>query len=396
MNTSPLAAPYERAEFLDWLRIIAIGFLLLFHTGMLFVGWGWHIENADTAVVLELPMDLAHRLRMPLLFVIAGASIFFALGRRRSGEVLVERSKRLLVPLVAGMFLIVPPQIYYERLFRQQWTGDYFHYYMEKVLQLQVYPQGDFSWHHLWFVAYLFIYCLLLVPLFARLRHRACRLRPGAWLYLLALPVGLNEAVLKPLFPESHNLVRDWYILGHYALLFSYGFLLSWLPGSWQWLMQQRRKSLLLGCAVVATIVTLESVGVLHDDTIGDAFAANLFTWVWLLVMLGYGKRWLSHSNAALRYLREASYPVYILHQTVIIAVGYYVIQAPWSWQLKYLLVLALTLLICFVLYEALIRRLLPLRLIFGLKARPAVQTGHQQAPTAAAVLSSPASPVSD
>jgi peptidoglycan/LPS O-acetylase OafA/YrhL len=368
MQTSS-TTEYERAYFLDWLRVIAIGFLLLYHTGMLFVGWGWHIENNATAPVLQMPMDIAHRLRMPLLFVIAGASIYFAFKRSSARQILRERTKRLLLPLVAGMFLIVPPQIFFERLFRQQWTGDYLHFYGEKVLQFQPYPQGNFSWHHLWFIAYLFVYCLLLLPLFAYWYKRKRAVRPGNWLYTLGLPLGINEALLKPLFPETHNLVSDWYIFFHYALLFVYGFLLCWLPAAWDWLSQHRHKSALAGTALIIIILALKKINFLQEDTTLDAISANLFTWTWLLAFFGYGKYWLSFDNALLRYLREATYPVYILHQTVIVAVAYYIVQQPWSWGSKYLLVLGLTVVFCLLLYQLLICRFAWLRVIFGLKA---------------------------
>ena len=115
--------PTPRYEFLDWLRVLAILLLLFFHTGMLFVGWGWHITNAETIPALEFPMDLAHRLRMPLLFVIAGAGMWFALQRRTGAQLFKERTVRLLLPLVIGMFLIIPPQVFYERLFQGQWHG---------------------------------------------------------------------------------------------------------------------------------------------------------------------------------------------------------------------------------------------------------------------------------
>src|SRR5688572_24200126 len=145
----------ERYDFLDWLRVIAIFVLLFFHTGMIFVGWGWHIENADVITALERPMDIAHRLRMPLLFVIAGAGMWFALRSRSASQVLGERSLRLLLPLVVGMFVIVAPQVYMERVFRGDWQGGYAEFFFERVLRLEPYPAGDFSWHHLWFVAYL-------------------------------------------------------------------------------------------------------------------------------------------------------------------------------------------------------------------------------------------------
>ena len=101
----------ERYDFLDWLRVIAIFVLLFFHTAMMFVGWGWHVVNAETIPGLESPMDISHRLRMPLLFVIAGAGMWFALRRRTGTQLFKERTLRLLLPLVVGMFLIVPPQV---------------------------------------------------------------------------------------------------------------------------------------------------------------------------------------------------------------------------------------------------------------------------------------------
>jgi hypothetical protein len=152
MNTVKSIGASTRYDFLDWLRVIAIFVLLFFHTGMLFVGWGWHIENAETLTALRLPMDISHRLRMPLLFIIAGAGMWFALKSRNGGGVVRERSMRLLIPIVAGMLLIVPPQIYFERLFRGQWDGGYLQFFFERVLQFQPYPEGNFSWHHLWFI----------------------------------------------------------------------------------------------------------------------------------------------------------------------------------------------------------------------------------------------------
>src|SRR5690349_24003706 len=132
MNTT---TPTPRYEFLDWLRVLAIFLLLLFHTGMLFVGWGWHLQNAETIPALQWPMDLAHRLRMPLLFVIAGAGMWFALRRRGAGAFIGERTLRLLVPLVVGMLLIVPPQVYVERIAHGEFTGNYLDFMIHRVFQ---------------------------------------------------------------------------------------------------------------------------------------------------------------------------------------------------------------------------------------------------------------------
>ncbi len=248
-----------RYDFLDWLRVIAIFVLLFFHTGMLFVGWGWHIQNADTIGMLAWPMDIAHRLRMPLLFVVAGAGMWFALNRRSGAQLVGERSVRLLLPLVAGMFLIVPPQVYFERIFHGQWNGGYVSFLFERVFEFHPYPSGDFSWHHLWFIAYLYVYALLLLPFMLWWKRHRPQLRPGMWVFALGIPLSVNEALLRPIFPETHNLVADWYLFVHYLLFTTYGFVLASLPGTWDWLADQRRRSL------ISTVALLASATVLYE-----------------------------------------------------------------------------------------------------------------------------------
>jgi peptidoglycan/LPS O-acetylase OafA/YrhL len=358
----------ERYDFLDWLRVIAIFVLLFFHTGMIFVGWGWHVMNAERIDALAIPMDISHRLRMPLLFVIAGAGMWFALQRRSGVQLFKERSVRLLVPLLIGMFLIVPPQVFYERLFQGQWQGGFIDFLLGRTLQFRPYPDGDFSWHHLWFILYLYVYVPLLLPLMLWWRGRQDKLQPGVWVCALALPLGLNEAVLKPLFPEAHNLIEDWYVFNHYLLFTSYGYLLASMPGSWQWLASQRHRFAAAGVTLFAGATLLFELGVIHRDTPIDAFVATAFTWACVLAFLGYGYRHLSFCNPLLRWARDASYPIYILHQTLIVTIGYYVIQASWSPGAKYWIVLAATLASCCILYELVVRRFGVTRLIFGMK----------------------------
>jgi peptidoglycan/LPS O-acetylase OafA/YrhL len=370
----------ERYDFLDWLRVIAILVLLFFHTGMMFVGWGWHVMNEQTIAGLVIPMDISHRLRMPLLFVIAGAGMWFALRRRTGTQLFKERTVRLLVPLVVGMFLIVPPQVFYERLFRGQWGGGYVQFFLERTLQFQPYPHGDFSWHHLWFIVYLYVYVPVLLPVMLWWKRAAVRLQPGPWLYALALPLGINEAVLKPLFPEAHNLVKDWYVFNHYLLFTIYGFVLASMPNVWAWIASQRHRLLVTGVAIYVVVTILFMRSVIHRDTAIDAFVATAFTWACVLAFIGYGYRHLSFTNPLLHWARDASYPVYILHQTVIVAIGYYVVQAPWSPGVKYWTVLVATLVSCVALYELILRRFGVTRLIFGMKPQRAKAVPNAEA----------------
>jgi len=358
----------QRYEFLDWLRVIAIFVLIFFHTGMLFVGWGWHITNDQVIESLQRPMDLAHRLRMPLLFVIAGAGMWFALQRRSGAGFTRERTLRLLIPAIIGMFLIVPPQIYIERIAHGEWHGGYLDFFIHRVLQFQPYPAGNFSWHHLWFVVYLYVYALLLLPLMLWWRKARPVLKPGAWILLLALPLGLNETLLKPIFPETHNLVHDWYIFIHYLLLTVYGFALASSPASWDWLAKFRRVALAIALTITIGGMSLINAGVFVRGKPVDLMFANVFTWTWIMVFLGFGRQYLSFGNRLLSWARDASYPIYILHQTVIILIGYFVIRQPWAPWTKYWVVAASTLVTCVLLYEFLVRRVGVLRFAFGMK----------------------------
>jgi len=365
-----------RYDFLDWLRVIAIFVLIFFHTGMLFVGWGWHITNDEVIEGLQFPMDISHRLRMPLLFVIAGAGMWFALQRRSGKAFAGERTLRLLVPAVIGMFLIVPPQVYIERLAHGQWHGGYLDFFTQRVLQFEPYPAGNFSWHHLWFIIYLYVYVLLLLPLMLWWRKAKLVLKPGAWILALGLPLGINEALLKPLFPETHNLTHDWYIFVHYLLLTVYGFALASSPASWDWLAKFRYGSLAVALGVTFGGLGLIEAGVMHRDTAADSIFANIFTWTWIMVFFGFGRQYLSFGNRLLSWARDASYPVYILHQTVIIVIAYFVISQPWAAWTKFWVVAGATIVVCVVLYEFLLRRVGVLRLAFGIKTHGPRQVG--------------------
>ena len=364
-----------RYDFLDWLRVIAIFVLLFFHTGMLFVGWGWHITNAETIPALQWPMDLAHRLRMPLLFVIAGAGMWYALQRRSAVAFAGERTLRLLVPAIAGMFLIVPPQVFVERVADGDWQGGYLAFFVERVLRFEPYPAGDFSWHHLWFIVYLFVYVLLLLPLMSWWRRVKPVLDAGPWLFALGLPLGINEALLKPLFPETHSLVNDWYTFNHYLMLTLFGFAMASVRGVWDWLAAIRFWSRGAALCITVGLLTAFEIGFVEHDSLADYLWANLFTWTWLLAFLGLGRQYLSFSNPLLAWSRDASYPVYILHQTVIIVIAYFVIQRPWTPWTKYGVVLIATLISCVLVYELVLRRSALTRLLFGIKSKPGART---------------------
>ncbi|RJS19189.1 acyltransferase [Corallococcus sp. H22C18031201] len=370
MNAPARPASEHRPD-LDWLRVIAIALLHFFHTGMMFNRWDWHVKSPVPLPALEPLMELLHLVRMPLLMVISGVGTALALRHRSLGSFAKDRAKRLLWPLVLGMFVIVPPQIYAERLQRGQFAGSYLDFY-PSVFEFVTYPRGSLSWHHLWFVAYLFVYCVLALPLFAWMETRggqAFLARANAWLSrgfnvaLLCLPLVLNQIALNG-SPETHALVDDPRTLLHYAMLFLFGHLFGRCPGVWERLVALRHVLLGIGVAVL--------VPMLPDGAfplVAERLGQGIILWTLLLSALGYARARLLTRPAWLARAQELSYPFYILHQTVIVVLGLAMLRLPLGPWALFASVLAASLLVTWALCEG-AARVDWLRPCFGMKPR--------------------------
>lgn len=387
-SSDALSAPTTRRYDLDWLRVGAILILLFYHTGMIYVSWGWHIKSPAHSQSMEEVMRWLHRWRMPLLFFISGGGTWFALRKRTYGRYASERFRRLFVPLVFGMFVVVPPQVYIEWLFRGWYAGSYLDFYPE-VLKFQPYREGvksgAFSWHHLWFILYLFVYSVVSIPLFRWLKtdrgqraiDRLASLlnRPGGALALV-IPLWANDLLLGGFFPnETHGLFDDWAYFMKNLLLFWYGYVLVSRVAFWQLLTDQRR--IFLGATVVCTLILYGwRATITEDATEASGVLRTLYsfnsiglTWFSVLASIGYGYRYLNVNKPILPHLTEAVYPFYILHQTAIIVIGYWALKTLdlGVWAGFWFISLA-SLVVCVALYVVLIRPLKSLRVVFGLK----------------------------
>jgi glucans biosynthesis protein C len=373
--------PAGREYGLDWLRVFAFCVLILYHSGMAFVSWDWHLKNPQQSGALEFFMLFVNRWRLPLLFLISGAGVFFSLRRRSFLEFSTERLKRLLIPLLVGMFVIVPPQIYFERLSQgAQYT--YAEFY-SSVFQFSPYPAGSFSWHHLWFVAYILVYSLVGIPVFALLRGGAGQRLVTAmvqaferWpllIYLVNLPNILVGVLLGPHWPQTNNLISDWANLTGAFLTFLWGFIIASNSDFLGLITRRRREFLITGLAVAALFFTARY----SAFTSGWSQAASLWFWTlvssvygmtWIFALVGYARAIITQPSRWLTYATQAVYPFYIFHQTITVAIVYCVI--PWSigvWP-KLAIVVVVTFTGSWVLFE-IVRRLNILRPLFGLKA---------------------------
>lgn len=387
----------SRRYFLDWVRIGAFALLVLYHVGMYYVTWDWHVKSPFASHALEPFMLMSSPWRLSLLFFISGVATAFLLGKGEHGF-LRRRSWRLLVPLAFGMVVLVTPQSYYEVV--EKLPGGYRDGYLAFWARyLQADPgfcrDGDClavpTWNHLWFVVYLWAYTVVLCVLRWVAPDALSRMseRLVTWLGhgygLLIWPALFLIAVRLALvgrFEATHALVDDWYNHAQYLPQFLLGFAVARSQAVWDRFAALRWPAAAISVAGYAFIVwyfSLYSGDNAPPELLRAAQRAvwGLFQWTAIVAIIGFAANWSPGDSRARRYLTEAVFPVYILHQTVIVVLAHNLqplglrppIEGP-------LLVLA-TLALCFAGFE-LVRRVGWLRPLFGLGPRP------QRQPTSA------------
>jgi len=369
----------RRRYDLDWLRVLAFGVLILFHVGMFYVAdWGWHIKSSDTSEWLQLLMRVVNPWRMPLLFLVSGSALWFAAKKSSAVSLLKLRLTRLLPPLVLGMLVIVPPQIYYQIL---QHEGPVFANYLEFYklyfdLDTQQFPAhqspvGLLSWTHLWFLPYLLVYTLAFVVLKPLLDHLAAllaRTRPGLFI-LYAVPVALlvpYVVYLEPRFPRTYVIAGDWYCHALYFTMFVFGYVIAGHLQIASTLARARWICLGISAAAYVVFMLLER-GVFSAPYALHATAGCLDVWSWILTVLAWSAARLNRPSKTLSYMNTAILPWYVLHQTITIVLAWHLSRVGLPISLEAFLVTLGTVAGCGIGYEV-IRRHSATRFLFGLK----------------------------
>ncbi|CAG0941693.1 Glucans biosynthesis protein C [Anaerolineae bacterium] len=376
--TSTTAVSQRRYDF-DWLRILAIAAVFIFHTGRAFDQGGWHIKNAVTTQGMSIWTQFMVLWLMPIIFIVSGVSVYFT-ADKKPGVLIKDKVLRLLVPLVVGAFSHVALQVYIEHVTQHGFTGSFFDFipdYFQGFYGLG----GNFAWMglHLWYLLVLFIFSIILLPLFRWFKVSASGQRfvsrftdflsKGLNVYLLALPIGL---LLIALDPDGLGLkdFGGWSVF-IYLFFFVYGYLIVASERLQASVKRWRGLSLVIGLAGVG--------GLLYGIRNGDPnfgtpdFAVlmvvyALCAWGWLLAILGFGMKHLNRPSPRLSALNEAVLPFYVMHQTVIVIMDYFILPLPIPDPLKFIIVGVSAFTIIVTLYELIVKRVGVLRFLFGMK----------------------------
>ena len=381
-ETTPRDRKTRRRHDLDWLRVAAFGVLILYHVGMFYVTWDWHVKSPHMSRALEPAMVLVNPWRLALLFFISGAAMRFALEKTGRAAFAGNRFLRLALPVAFAMTVLIVPQSYYELLYKGEIGPGYWRFYADYLNLARQFSIVTPTWNHLWYVVYLLIYAMIvaaLAPLLTRIADgSAARFfawagagRTGLRLVLVpVLPFLFYRFCLSPHYPTTHALVDDWANHANNLTLVFLGYMAARSDAFWASVDALRSRALLAAVAIATllTVAYLNASGVRSDAALLVGFHAlrTIYAWLVILALLGLARRWLDRPGPVLAYLNRAIFPYYILHQTVIVVIGALLIPLRLPALVEAGIIVAGTVTGCAVLYEA-IRRIPPLRPFFGL-----------------------------
>jgi hypothetical protein len=344
----------ERRHDIDWLRVIAIGLLLIYHIAIIFQPWAMFIgfiRSEESIESLWRPMSVLNVWRIPLLFFVSGMGLYFALKKRNWKQLLVERSKRILLPFIFGIIAITPLHMY---VFQEYYN-----------LPLSYYSHMG----HLWFLGNIFVYVVILLPLFFYLKkNEGGRFRKNLS-SLMSHPVGplfislffvIEVVLIKPQLFTLY--AQTWHGFFNGFLAFFFGFLLVY-SGKTFWQTVLKWRWLYIGIAGILYAIRLFE----FETTIPGPLMA-IESNCWIFGVFGFGYKYLNKPSAVLSYLSQAAYPVYIIHMFVLYLGALIILPLEIHPMLKFLYIVVFTGLGCYLTYEIIIRRIGFLRPLFGLK----------------------------
>lgn len=373
----------QRVYYVDWLRVLAVLLLFPFHTWRVFnAGDPFYVKAGMQSQAINYVIGFIDVWHMPLLFMLAGASTYFAMRKRTAGRYAGERFMRLFLPLVFGTLVLIPPQTWYGGRFNSGYRESFWRYLTSgDFLKWNIQGGGDyyggFGLGHLWFILFLFLISLMALPVIlwwrsangARFAQKFGTVLGTPWGWAIAAGIlVIGDGLPSPVEDKAFFYFMFLFLLG-YAAMSSEAFADS--AERFRWIA-------LPGGIALSLFFTLswrfrDSLPDPSWGRAGLAFLATLGVWMTIVGLIGFGRVLLDRASVTLSYLGEASYPLYILHQTVIVVAAFYLVRiaptAPWVWQ--WLVLLGVVVPLTFGLYE-IVRRVPALRFLFGMKPREA------------------------
>jgi glucan biosynthesis protein C len=388
-----------RLHYIDWLRVSAFAILILYHSSIAFFpDLSWLISSPERSPSLSLVMMFPRVWRLALLFFVSGMGTWFAFRSETGLAFLRGRFTRLFLPLIFAMCVIIVPQVWYERLLDGRFDGSLMEFWVLNYFTEGRYPTGNFSWAHMWFVAYLLVMTVVCYPVFLAMIDP--RMRPATdWfertarspaIYLLVLlPLVLNLA-LSPIFPRQTNvLYNDGAWFAAYASWFGLGFLIAkhhqavigGIIGR-RWWSAAIAAVLTASLYCFAWVNEVHGIGGAHGGMSEVLYKVLSFTLAWCVVLtaVGFAALYVNRPSTALTWLNAKIFPLYIAHQTFVVMALYYVLPLDQPLMVKYALIVAITAFWSLMFAMVADRLPAPYRTLVGLPDRKVARTALSKA----------------
>ncbi|MDD3419638.1 MAG: acyltransferase, partial [Candidatus Gastranaerophilales bacterium] len=373
----------NRLYYLDWLKVFAILMVFIFHNTHFFDFIDWCVKNnAKSPVMMGIFLSI-HFWSMPLFFLLAGAGAKFALDSRTSFQYVLERLKRLILPLIIGMLILAPPQGYVEDISKFRFRGSFCDYYpvffrdLFDSFSMDAYGENTY---HLWFLGFLFCFSVVALPLFLWFKSDFAKRiidkvagfceNKGA-IFLFALPILMSHLLIRVSYPEYSG----WGDFSYWLIYFIYGYVI-FSNSKFDAIIKKHGKQ-----AFVLSLLCLSLLGVMfcsiqnvvwfrYPDysfmSVVFMLLYSILTWSWVIFILSLGSKLLNFSNRFLKYSSEALLPFYLLHQTVILLIGFFVVRWNMGIWGKFFIISAISLVVTAGIYDFFIRRNNLVRVLFG------------------------------
>ena len=373
LSAAPLNLGLGRRSDLDWLRVIAFGLLILFHVGLVYAPFDWHIHSRHTEGWLREGILLTGPWRLTLLFFISGAALKLMSRKFTAGQVLKARLARLVPPALFGILVLVPPQAFIEAVDKGSWHGGFFAWWAQAFSPAGL--AGGVPVNHLWFVLYILVYSMLTTALIASPKLQAAlssALGKGlSGLALLIAPILYLTLARQSLFLHfgiSNHLSSDWYNHAVSLGAFLLGFLVVGQSGFWRAAIRWRWAALVTAAVALPTLMVLESTPATAPEPWLTSLVFSADQWATIAAILGFGALHLQNRDGPLlRYLTQAVFPCYLAHQTILVCAVWVIRPLNLPALVEAPMLITATIGGCFAVYEA-VRRINLIRPLWGLK----------------------------
>lgn len=378
-----------RRHDIDFIRVVVFGLLMLYHASLIFGTRGWLLHTDSPNRIFDLISLITHPWRISLLFLIAGISTAMLAKRLSPIDLCGMRSRQLIPPLLFGIFVLVPPQIYIEAKTDFGLDMSYFDFWaiylrFGTIDDPNRVPTSLLSLQHLWFIAYLWFYTVVLTfllvaagPWLARLTSRlSASFRGHGLIVWPILCLAALRLTVYPITGETMDVRTDWYTHIVCFGFFAVGYLIAHDDRFWADVVAWRCQATCIAALSLALIIGLFFLYPPGDRglavTMLHRTGRSAFQWSMIVAILGICRVSITAPHPVISYLNRAILSYYVMHQTVMLVFAYWLKQTFGLGNASFVLIIAATAAGCMLIYEVQRRTIRLLKRVGGLGAATA------------------------